>query len=181
MWIESDLYNALRVPAPDNWDIEDFIEVKIEDSDFLKIKETLTRIGVSNNKNDGCLFQTCHILHKQGRYYIVHFKELFILDGRVNNLFIEDILRRDYIAWLLETWGLVEIVQREPAVHLPAYLLGHEDLIKAFSKTSHEDEETLYKHVDEMYYFVSHKTKIIRFAEKDSWKLVPKYQIGVAS
>lgn len=176
MWIDTDLYNALRVAAPEDWGLEDFIEVQIKEEDFLKIKETLTRIGVSSRKNEKSLFQTCHILHKKGRYYIVHFKELFILDGRDNNLTIEDILRRNYIATLLESWGLVEIVSADNAHYF--YISGHPPLVDAFSKTSFEDEEGLSNNLRDMYNFVSHKTKILRFNEKDDWNLVPKYKIG---
>ena len=88
----------------------DFIEVTLEQSDdFLKVKETLTRIGVSSRK-DKILYQSCHILHKQGQYYIVHFKELFDLDGKPSNLSDNDIQRRNAIAKLLQDWGLVKIV-----------------------------------------------------------------------
>ena len=77
--------------------------------DFLKVKETLTRIGVSSRK-EKVLYQSCHILHKQGRYYIVHFKELFALDGKPSNISENDIQRRNAIANLLEEWGLVKIL-----------------------------------------------------------------------
>jgi hypothetical protein len=90
--------------------ILDFVEVKLEKSDdFLKVKETLTRIGVSSRK-DKILYQSCHILHKQGQYYIVHFKELFDLDGKPSNLSDNDIQRRNAISKLLQDWGLVKIV-----------------------------------------------------------------------
>jgi hypothetical protein len=83
--------------------------VKIaEEQDFLKIKETLTRIGVASRK-DNKLYQSCHILHKQGRYYIVHFKELFALDGKIADLSDNDLQRRNTIAKLLVDWGLVKI------------------------------------------------------------------------
>lgn len=84
------------------------ISLKTED-DFLKIRETLTRIGIANNK-DRKLYQSCHILQKQGRYYIVHFKELLRLDGRTVDLSQEDIDRRDDIAKLLQEWGMCDIV-----------------------------------------------------------------------
>jgi hypothetical protein len=88
----------------------DFVEVTLEQSDdFLKVKETLTRIGVSSRK-EKVLYQSCHILHKQGQYYIVHFKELFDLDGKPSNLSENDIQRRNAIAKLLQDWGLVKIV-----------------------------------------------------------------------
>lgn len=91
-------------------DLSKFIEVKFNEADdFLKIKETLTRIGVSSRK-DKVLFQSCHILHKQGKYYILHFKELFSLDGKPSSLTENDIQRRNAIAILLSEWGLLEIV-----------------------------------------------------------------------
>jgi hypothetical protein len=83
-----------------------------EEEDFLKIKETLTRIGVASRKEKK-LYQSCHILHKQGKYYIVHFKELFALDGKPTNFSDEDIGRRNTIALLLEEWGLIKIVEKE--------------------------------------------------------------------
>jgi hypothetical protein len=86
-----------------------------EPDDFLKVRETLTRIGVASRKENK-LFQSCHILHKQGRYYIVHFKELFILDGKKANLEKSDVERRNTIATLLSDWGLVEIQNKEVAV-----------------------------------------------------------------
>jgi hypothetical protein len=89
------------------------ISLKTPD-DFLKIKETLTRIGIASRK-ERKLFQSCHILHKQGRYRILHFKELFILDGKENNLTNEDIARRNTIANLLEEWNLIDIVDHSAA------------------------------------------------------------------
>lgn len=89
--------------------VDQLIEVYLADEDdFLKVKETLTRIGVASKK-DMKLYQSCHILHKQGRYYIVHFKELFALDGKPNNLSDEDIGRRNTIAKLLSEWGLIKL------------------------------------------------------------------------
>lgn len=82
--------------------------------DFLKVRETLTRIGVASRK-DQTLYQSCHILHKQGRYFIVHFKELFALDGKHADLSTNDIQRRNTVAHLLEDWGLVEII--DPALY----------------------------------------------------------------
>ena len=94
-------------------DLTKFIEVSLnEQDDFLKVRETLTRIGVSSRK-EKVLYQSCHILHKQGRYYIVHFKELFALDGKPSNLSENDIQRRNAIANLLEEWGLVTILNRK--------------------------------------------------------------------
>lgn len=95
--------------------IETLLEVKIaEEEDFLKIKETLTRIGVASKK-DKKLYQSCHILHKQGKYYIVHFKELFALDGKPSNFSQEDKGRRNTIALLLEEWDLITIVSKAEA------------------------------------------------------------------
>jgi hypothetical protein len=91
-------------------DLAQFVEVKLDDQDdFLKVRETLTRIGVSSRK-EKILYQSCHILHKQGRYYIVHFKELFALDGKPSNISENDIQRRNAIANLLAEWGLVTIL-----------------------------------------------------------------------
>ena len=92
-----------------NWTQEHMLEVTLrEPDDFLKIRETLSRIGVASRKEKK-LYQSCHILHKQGRYYIVHFKELFALDGKQTNLSENDIARRNTISKLLKDWGLVEI------------------------------------------------------------------------
>ena len=91
-------------------DLTQFVEVSLnEQDDFLKVRETLTRIGVSSRK-ERVLYQSCHILHKQGRYYIVHFKELFALDGKPSNISENDIQRRNAIAKLLEEWGLVKVL-----------------------------------------------------------------------
>ena len=91
-------------------DLTKFIEVKLnEQDDFLKVRETLTRIGVSSRK-EKVLYQSCHILHKQGQYYLVHFKELFALDGKPSNISDDDIQRRNAIAKLLEEWGLIKIL-----------------------------------------------------------------------
>ena len=93
-----------------SWNPGDMLEVQLkEPDDFLKVRETLTRIGVASRK-DKKLFQSCHILHKQGRYFIVHFKELFALDGKEANLTDNDIERRNTIAQLLGDWGLIAIV-----------------------------------------------------------------------
>ncbi len=92
-----------------NWKPEQMLEVELkEPDDFLKIRETLSRIGVASRK-DKILYQSCHILHKQGKYFIVHFKELFALDGKNTNLSENDIARRNTIAKLLGDWGLVNI------------------------------------------------------------------------
>ena len=102
-----------------DWDPGLMLEIKLgEPDDFLKIRETLSRIGVASRK-ERKLYQSCHILHKQGRYYIVHFKELFALDGKPTNLSENDIERRNTIAGLLEDWNLVEILgMNEPKAPL---------------------------------------------------------------
>ena len=98
-----------------NWNPADMLEVTLhEPDDFLKIRETLTRIGVASRK-DQKLYQSCHILHKQGRYFIVHFKELFLLDGKPSNLIENDVQRRNTIATLLADWGLINIVDSAKA------------------------------------------------------------------
>ena len=92
------------------WSPDQMVEVILgEPDDFLKVRETLTRIGVASRKEKK-IYQSCHILHKQGRYYLVHFKELFALDGKYANLTVNDIQRRNRIIQLLADWGLVEIV-----------------------------------------------------------------------
>ena len=93
------------------WSKDDMIQVELkEPDDFLKVRETLTRIGVASRKEKK-LYQSCHILHKKGQYYIVHFKELFALDGKKANLSDNDVQRRNRIIKLLSDWGLVEIVK----------------------------------------------------------------------
>ena len=95
------------------WSQDQMIEVTLnEPDDFLKVRETLTRIGVASRKEKK-IYQSCHILHKQGRYYIVHFKELFALDGKSANLSINDVQRRNRIITLLSDWGLITIVNLE--------------------------------------------------------------------
>jgi len=90
--------------------VNDFIEIKLKtEEDFLKIKETLTRIGVASRK-ENTLYQSCHILHKQGKYYIVHFKELFLLDGKESSITENDIARRNTIIKLLAEWELLEVI-----------------------------------------------------------------------
>ena len=92
------------------WSPDQMVEVTLkEPDDFLKVRETLTRIGVASRKEKK-IYQSCHILHKQGKYYIVHFKELFALDGKRANLFVNDVQRRNRISQLLKDWGLVELV-----------------------------------------------------------------------
>jgi hypothetical protein len=113
--------------------IQDLVEVTLtQPDDFLKVRETLTRIGVASKK-DQTLFQSCHILHKQGKYYIVHFKELFALDGKPTDLSENDLARRNAIAILLEDWGLIKIVneaqvqQPEPIYISQIKILSHKE------------------------------------------------------
>jgi len=95
------------------WSQDQMVEVLLnEPDDFLKVRETLTRIGVASRKEKK-LYQSCHILHKQGKYYIVHFKELFALDGKHANLTSNDVQRRNRITQLLSDWGLIEVVNAE--------------------------------------------------------------------
>ena len=95
------------------WSRESMVEVKLsQPDDFLKVRETLSRIGVASRKEKK-LYQSCHILHKQGKYYIVHFKELFALDGKTANLTQNDVQRRNRIAHLLSDWGLITVVNDE--------------------------------------------------------------------
>ena len=104
--------SVLREPEV-NWDPNQMVEVTLnEPDDFLKVRETLTRIGVASRKEKK-IYQSCHILHKQGRYFLVHFKELFALDGKHANLTSNDVQRRNRIAQLLVVWGLVGIVSAE--------------------------------------------------------------------
>ena len=101
----------MNVETVVQWKQSDMIEVLLkEPDDFLKVRETLTRIGVASRK-ERKIYQSCHILHKQGKYYIVHFKELFALDGKSANITQNDVQRRNRIAQLLSDWGLVEIVK----------------------------------------------------------------------
>lgn len=100
--------------TPVEWTPAMMLEVTLsQPDDFLKIRETLTRIGVASRKETNKLYQSCHILHKQGRYFIVHFKELFLLDGKPSNLNVNDVQRRNTIATLLSDWGLASIVNTE--------------------------------------------------------------------
>jgi len=93
-----------------DWSMDKMLEIVLEEpDDFLKIKETLTRIGIASKK-ESTLIQSCHLLHKKGKYYIVHFKEMFYLDGKETNLSVPDIKRRNLVASLLKEWGLMKIV-----------------------------------------------------------------------
>jgi len=104
----------MTVSEPEvSWSQDQMVEVVLnEPDDFLKVRETLTRIGVASRKEKK-LYQSCHILHKQGRYYIVHFKELFALDGKHANLTVNDVQRRNRIAQLLADWGLITIISTQ--------------------------------------------------------------------
>lgn len=126
--------------------IGDMVEVLPTDQEngFRKIKETLTRMGVAS-KTEKVLSQTAHILHKQGKYYIAHFKEMMGLDGLNTDLTDGDLARRNRIAQMLSDWGLVKIVDQNSLDPM-----GHPNIVK-----------------------------VVKFAEKDQWKLVPKYAIGV--
>ena len=96
-----------------DWSPASMLEITLnEPDDFLKVRETLTRIGVAS-RQDKKLYQSCHILHKQGRYFIVHFKELFLLDGKKSNFETNDIARRNTISTLLSDWGLIQFVKKE--------------------------------------------------------------------
>ena len=113
----------------------------VEQDDFLKVRETLTRIGVSSRK-EKVLYQSCHILHKQGKYYIVHFKELFALDGKLSTITENDIQRRNAIANLLEEWGLIKIVNYDIVEHNMAPI--HQ--IKIISFKEKDDWELIAKY-----------------------------------
>ena len=141
--------------------ISTFIEVELFDEDcFLKIKETLTRIGISSNQ-DKRLFQSCHIFHKKGKYYITHFKEMFALDGLADYLEDDDLSRRNTIAKLIQDWGLCKIVG---------------------SVLIEKDESTgknIYSYPETMKIFCPlNKIKILNYNEKFDWNLITKYSIG---
>ncbi len=110
--------------------VSEFIEVILKKpDDFLKVCETLTRMGISSFKSKS-LFQSCHLLHKKGRYFIVHFKQLFMLDDKLSDISDEDLRRTKYVAWLLSNWGLVELVNpMEPVVldGLTLTIIPHKD------------------------------------------------------
>jgi hypothetical protein len=113
--------------------VSELIEVELSDTqDFLKIKETLTRIGISSTKNKQ-LFQTCHILHKRGRYYITHFKELFKLDGKSSNFSEDDKARRNTIISLLYEWNLIDIVEPH-RVEAPRVMMNKIKILKHSEK-----------------------------------------------
>jgi hypothetical protein len=123
--------------------IIDLVEVTLnEKDDFLKVRETLTRIGVASKK-DRILYQSCHILHKQGKYYIVHFKELFALDGKPTDISENDLSRRNAIAKLLADWGLVTIVNKDKAENPPPIFLSQ---IKILSHKEKHDWDLVPKY-----------------------------------
>jgi hypothetical protein len=124
-----------------DWTADSMLEVLLDEPDnFLKIRETLTRIGIASRK-DKKLYQSCHILHKQGRYFIVHFKELFALDGKESNITANDIERRNTIAKLLADWGLLKILH--PAKADPQASLSQ---IKVVSYKEKDDWELVPKY-----------------------------------
>jgi hypothetical protein len=108
----------MSVETEIQWKQTDMVEVVLgEPDDFLKVRETLTRIGVASRKEKK-IYQSCHILHKQGKYYIVHFKELFALDGKNTNLSLNDVQRRNRIVQLLSDWGLITVVNADQIADL---------------------------------------------------------------
>ena len=118
--------------------ITDLVEVTLgEKDDFLKVRETLTRIGVASKK-DQILFQSCHILHKRGQYYIVHFKELFALDGKPTDISENDLSRRNAIIKLLEDWGLVKIVRKSQIETPPPIFLSQIKILSHKEKDNWE-------------------------------------------
>ena len=133
-------------------DLKQFVEVTLnEQDDFLKVRETLTRIGVSSRK-EKVLYQSCHILHKQGQYFITHFKELFLLDGKPSNLSENDIQRRNAIAKLLEEWGLVTIIN--PQIMIDNIAPIHQIKIISFKEKNEWELVTKYnigKKSEQMY------------------------------
>jgi hypothetical protein len=133
-------------------DLKQFVEVTLnEQDDFLKVRETLTRIGVSSRK-EKVLYQSCHILHKQGQYFITHFKELFLLDGKPSNISENDIQRRNAIAKLLEEWGLVTILN--PQIMIDNIAPLHQIKIISFKEKNEWELVTKYnigKKPEQMY------------------------------
>ena len=123
--------------------IQDLVEVTLEESDdFLKVRETLTRIGVASKK-ENTLYQSCHILHKQGRYYIVHFKELFALDGKPTDLSENDLSRRNAIVKLLEDWGLIKVTNQKQIENPPPIYISQ---IKILSHKEKNDWQLVPKY-----------------------------------
>jgi hypothetical protein len=123
--------------------ITDLVEVTLnENDDFLKVRETLTRIGVASKKEQ-TLFQSCHILHKRGQYYIVHFKELFALDGKPTDITENDLSRRNAIVKLLSDWGLVSVVRKQQIENPPPIFLSQ---IKILSHKEKDDWQLVPKY-----------------------------------
>lgn len=123
--------------------VSDLVEIILkEEDDFLKVRETLTRIGVASKK-DKTLFQSCHILHKRGQYYLVHFKELFALDGKPTDISENDLSRRNAIAKLLEDWELIKIVDKNKVENPPPIFLSQ---IKIISHKEKDDWELVAKY-----------------------------------
>lgn len=123
--------------------ITDLVEVTLnQQDDFLKVRETLTRIGVASKKEQ-ILYQSCHILHKRGQYYIVHFKELFALDGKPTDITENDLSRRNAIVKLLEDWGLVTVVRKQQIENPPPIFLSQ---IKILSHKEKDDWELIPKY-----------------------------------
>lgn len=123
--------------------ITDLVEVTLnQQDDFLKVRETLTRIGVASKK-DQILYQSCHILHKRGQYYIVHFKELFALDGKPTDITENDLSRRNAIVKLLEDWGLVTVVRKQQIENPPPIFLSQ---IKILSHKEKDDWQLVPKY-----------------------------------
>jgi hypothetical protein len=123
--------------------ITDLVEVTLnQQDDFLKVRETLTRIGVASKK-DQTLFQSCHILHKRGQYYIVHFKELFALDGKPTDITENDLSRRNAIVKLLADWGLVTVVRKQQIENPPPIFLSQ---IKILSHKEKDDWQLVPKY-----------------------------------
>lgn len=130
-----------------DWTPDSMLEITFELPDnFLKVKETLTRIGVASKKEKK-LYQSCHILHKQGKYFIVHYKELFSLDGKYSSLSVDDIKRRNTIAKLLQEWGLLEIL--DPSKHYAQVNLSAIKIIPY--KEKHEWELVEKYHIGKKY------------------------------
>ena len=122
--------------------LDSLVEVRIaEEEDFLKIKETLTRIGVASRK-ERKLYQSCHIFHKQGKYYIVHFKELFLLDGKDSSLSEGDVARRNRIIHLLDEWELIEIVDYNKIDERVLDKLGYEKITAVFHDNNYDNWKT---------------------------------------
>jgi len=150
------------------WTPEQMVEVVLsQPDDFLKVRETLTRIGVASRKEKK-IYQSCHILHKQGRYYLVHFKELFALDGKHANLTVNDVQRRNRIAQLLADWGLIGIVDVTKIQDIAplAQLLADWGLIGIVDVTKIQDIAPL------------NQIKVLAYKDKQDWILETKYNIG---